>query len=71
MRIHLLDYVIERQRDLYEAKNTRIMRGPDCQTDFFLLRLTHPTPGIEPGRWMRCAISGMSSVSATLDTHPR
>ena len=27
-----------------------------------------PTPGIEPGGRMRCAISGMSSVAATLDT---
>jgi len=26
------------------------------------LRLTNPTPGIEPGCWMRCAMSSMSSV---------
>ena len=35
------------------------------------LRPTHPTPGTEPGARMRCAISSMSSVSATLDTLPR
>ena len=38
---------------------------------YFLLRLTYPTPGIEPDGRMRCAISRMISVSATLDTHPR
>ena len=36
-----------------------------------LLRLTHPTPGTEPGGRMRCAISSMCSVSGTLDTRPR
>ena len=34
------------------------------------LRLTHPTPGFEPGGRIRCAISIISSVSATLDTPP-
>ena len=38
---------------------------------YFLLRLTHPTPGIEHGGRMRCAIISMNSVSATLDTLPR
>ena len=32
---------------------------------FVWFRLTHPTPGIEPGGRMRCAISSMSSVSET------
>ena len=35
---------------------------------FVWMRLTHPAPGIEPGGRTRCAISSMSSVSATLDT---
>ena len=35
---------------------------------FVCLRLTYPTPGIEPGGRMRCAISSMSSVLATLDS---
>ena len=35
---------------------------------FVWLFLTHPTPGIEAGGRMRCAVSSMSSVSATLET---
>ena len=38
---------------------------------FLFDRTTHPTPRIEPGGWMRCAICSMISVSATLDTRPR
>ena len=33
--------------------------------------LTHPTPGTEPGGRMRCAISSMISLPATLDTRQR
>ena len=36
-----------------------------------IARLTPPTPVIEPGGRMRCAISSMSSVSVTLGTRPR
>ena len=39
-RPHLLDYVITRRRDLKDVKNTRAMRGPDCQTDHYLIRTT-------------------------------
>ena len=35
-RSHLLDYIITRRRDLQEVKNTRAMRGPDCQTDTYV-----------------------------------
>ena len=38
---------------------------------FVSLRLTHLTPGIEPGGRLKCAVSSMSSVSVTLDTRPR
>ena len=39
-RPHLLDYVITRRRDLKDVKNTRAMRGPDCQTDHYLIKTT-------------------------------
>ena len=38
---------------------------------YFLLRLTHPTPGIEQGSQIEVCDYGTSSVSATLDTLPR
>ena len=34
---------------------------------FFLLRLTQPTPGIEPGGWIDICDHRMSSVSAKLE----
>ena len=42
-------------------------------TIFFIanLRLTHHTPGIEPGGRIEVCDYNMSSVSATLDTLPR
>ena len=39
-RPHLLDYVITRRRDLKDVKNTRAMRGPDCQTDHYIIKTT-------------------------------
>ena len=33
-------YVITRRRDLHEVKNTRAMRGPDCQTDHYIVKST-------------------------------
>ena len=39
-RPHLLDYVITRRRDLRDIKNTRAMRGPNCDTDHYLVRTT-------------------------------
>ena len=35
-----MDYVITRRRDLHEVKNTRAMRGPDCQTDHYIVKST-------------------------------
>ena len=37
-RSHLLDYVITRRRDLKDIKDTRVMRGPDCDTDHYLIK---------------------------------
>ena len=39
-RPHLLDYVITRRKDLKDIKNTRAMRGPDCNTDHYLVKTT-------------------------------
>lgn len=35
---HLIDYVIVRQRDIYEVRITRAMRGAECWTDHQLVR---------------------------------
>ena len=37
---------------------------------FVCKRLSLLKPGIEPGGWMRCSISSMSSMSITLDIFP-
>ena len=39
-RPHLLDYIITKRRDLKCVLNTRAMRGPDCQTDHYLIKAT-------------------------------
>lgn len=39
-RPHLLDYIIVKRRDLADTKNVRAMRGPDCQTDHYLIKAT-------------------------------
>ena len=39
-RPHLIDYVITRKKDLKDVKNTRAMRGPDCNTDHYLIKTT-------------------------------
>ena len=39
-RPHLIDYIIVKRKDLQDTKNVRAMRGPDCQTDHYLIRAT-------------------------------
>lgn len=55
---HLLDYIIVRQRDMKEVRDTRAMRGADCGTDHVMLRskmmvkrrLQHKKSGTRPPR---------------------
>ena len=35
---HLLDYVITRKEDQNDVKDTRVMRGADCETDHQMVR---------------------------------
>ena len=36
--LHLPDYIITRKRDLKDVKSTRVMRGPECSTDHYMVR---------------------------------
>ena len=67
-----LHYIIPKISHLVGKKWLVLKEGRGGDQDVFVrLRPSHPTPGIELGDRMRCAISSISSVSATLDTRPR
>ena len=60
-----------KERNMYLKCTSNNIICPRRVFFFVRLRLTHPISGIGPGGRMRCAISSMSSVSATLDSRPR
>ena len=36
--LHLLDYFVTRKRDVKDVKSTKVMRGPECSTDHYMVR---------------------------------